>query len=143
MFRTALFPTDFSDVSRKALDCIQELHQGGLQRIVLLHVIDRRGLDALERYAAADSLPLEQRILQEAEEELRTLTRELEQSGLQVSTQVAVGFPVGEILKAESGDVDLIVIGSHGKSNVEEMFLGSVSEKVVRRCTKPVLIVKR
>ncbi len=143
MFRTALFPTDFSDVSKKAMDCLLELRQGGLQRVVLLHVIDRRGLDALERYVTAESLELEQNILREAEEELGILSRELEQGGLQVTTRVEVGFPVGEILKAESGDVDLIVIGSHGKSNVEEMFLGSVSEKVARRCTKPVLIVKR
>jgi nucleotide-binding universal stress UspA family protein len=35
------------------------------------------------------------------------------------------------------------VIGPHGKSNLEEMFLGAVSEKVARKCKSPVLIIKR
>ena len=40
-------------------------------------------------------------------------------------------------------DVSVIVIGSHGKTNLEEMFLGFVSEKVGRRCKKPILTIKR
>ena len=40
-------------------------------------------------------------------------------------------------------DISLIVIGSHGKSNVKEMLLGSVSEKVIRKSKRPVLVVKR
>jgi len=40
-------------------------------------------------------------------------------------------------------DVSAIVIGSHGKSNIKEMFLGSVSENAIRYCKKPVLVVKR
>ncbi len=43
----------------------------------------------------------------------------------------------------DSMSENFIVIGSHGKSNLEEMFLGSVSEKVIRRCIKPVLVIKR
>jgi nucleotide-binding universal stress UspA family protein len=40
-------------------------------------------------------------------------------------------------------DVSIIVIGSHGRSNIEEIFLGSVSENVMRKSKSPVLIVKR
>jgi len=43
----------------------------------------------------------------------------------------------------EEEDVSAIVIGSHGKSNIKEMLLGSVSEKVIRKSKKPVLLVKR
>ncbi|RLG23437.1 universal stress protein, partial [Methanosarcinales archaeon] len=39
--------------------------------------------------------------------------------------------------------ISLIVIGSHGKSNVKEMLLGSVSEKVIKKSKRPVLVVKR
>jgi nucleotide-binding universal stress UspA family protein len=39
--------------------------------------------------------------------------------------------------------VSAIVIGSHGRSNVAEMLIGSVSEKVIRRCRVPVLVIKR
>jgi nucleotide-binding universal stress UspA family protein len=43
----------------------------------------------------------------------------------------------------EEENISLTVIGSHGKSNVEEMLLGSVSEMVVRKAKGPVLVVKR
>ncbi|MFW5818486.1 MAG: universal stress protein, partial [Desulfovermiculus sp.] len=46
--------------------------------------------------------------------------------------------------QAEKDDqVSLIVLGSHGKSNMTDIFLGSVAEKVIRKCTKPVFVVKR
>ena len=49
-----------------------------------------------------------------------------------------------EILRVDKEEeVSLLVIGSHGKSNLDEIFLGSVSEKVARKCKSPVLIVKR
>jgi nucleotide-binding universal stress UspA family protein len=40
-------------------------------------------------------------------------------------------------------DVSAIVIGSFGVSNLQELFLGSVSEKVIRRCARPVFVIKR
>ena len=64
--------------------------------------------------------------------------------GFQVKPRIEVGIPVREILKVEKEeDVSVIIVGSHGKSNPQEMFLGSVSEKVARRCKKPILILKR
>ena len=54
------------------------------------------------------------------------------------------GPQLREILWVEAKEaVSVIVIGSHGKSNLQEMLLGSVSEKVARKCKKPILIVKR
>lgn len=54
------------------------------------------------------------------------------------------GTPFREILKiAGDEDVSLIAIGSHGKSNIMEKLLGSVSEKVIRDSKRPVLVVKR
>jgi nucleotide-binding universal stress UspA family protein len=47
-------------------------------------------------------------------------------------------------LRVEEGEgVSAIVIGSHGKTNLEEMLLGSVSEKAIRQSRKPVLVIKR
>lgn len=60
-----------------------------------------------------------------------------------VISRIEVGIPLREILKVEEEDVSVIAIGSHGKSNLQEMFLGSVSEKVARKCKKPILIIKR
>jgi len=49
-----------------------------------------------------------------------------------------------EILSVEEEEgVSVIIIGSHGKANIEGMLLGSVSEKLVRRSKNPVLVIKR
>jgi nucleotide-binding universal stress UspA family protein len=58
--------------------------------------------------------------------------------------RIETGVPLKEILKAEQEEkVSAIVIGSHGKTNLAEMFLGSVSEKVIRQSKSPVLVIKR
>jgi nucleotide-binding universal stress UspA family protein len=72
------------------------------------------------------------------------MAQKVKEQGFTVVPKVVMGVPVQEILKEQKEDeVSLIVLGSHGRSNLAEMFLGSVAEKVVRKCTKPVLVVKR
>ncbi len=142
MSKTILFPTDFSDVSRKALNSIKEMQQSGVKKVILLHVVDQRSFEAMERYS--DFHEMEQSILEGAREELRAVADELAAEGLETEVRVEVDIPVRKILEVEKEDgISMIVLGSHGKSNLEEMFLGSVSEKVARKCKRPVLIVKR
>jgi nucleotide-binding universal stress UspA family protein len=144
MFKKILYPTDFSDVSKKAIDYIKQLKGGGSETVIVLHVINERGMRAIERYASADSVEIEHRIMDDAKQELKVIEDDLKKSGFKVKTVIQRGVPLLEILKAEKEEnISVIVIGSHGKSNLEEMFLGSVSEKVSRKCKSPVLIVKR
>ena len=144
MFKKILYPTDFSDVSKKAIDYIKQLREGGSETVIVLHVINERGMRAIERYASADSVKIEQRIMDDVKQELKVIEDELKKSGFKVKTMIQRGVPLLEILKAEEKEaISVIVIGSHGKSNLEEMFLGSVSEKVSRKCKSPVLIIKR
>lgn len=144
MFKKILYPTDFSDVSKKAIDYIKQLKEGGSETVIVLHVINERGMRAIERYASGNSMEIEQRIMDDAKQELKVIEDELKKSGFKVKTMIQRGVPLLEILKAEEEeDISVIVIGSHGKSNLEEVFLGSVSEKVSRKCKSPVLIIKR
>ena len=144
MFKKILYPTDFSDISKKAIDYIKQLRESGSDTVIVLHVINERGISAIERYASADSVEIEQRIMDDAKRELKVIEDDLKKSGFKVKTVIQRGVPFLEILKAEEKeDISVIVIGSHGKSNLEEMFLGSVSEKVSRKCKSPVLIIKR
>lgn len=144
MFKNILYPTDFSDVSKKAIDYIKQLREGGSETVIVLHVINERGMRAIERYASGNSMEIEQRIIDDAKQEIKFIEDELKKSGIKVKTMIQRGVPLLEILKAEEKEnISVIVIGSHGKSNLEEMFLGSVSEKVSRKCKSPVLIVKR
>jgi len=144
MFEKILYPTDFSDVSKKALDYIKTLKDAGAKEIVVLHVIDEKGIDAISRYGAGSAETMIREITKEAKEEGKKIEKKLMQSGLIVKIRIETGVPLKEILKVEEEEkVSAIVIGSHGKTNIREMFLGSVSEKVIRQSKKPVLVIKR
>jgi len=144
MFEKILYPTDFSDVSKKALDYLAQLKDAGTKEIVVLHVIDEKGINAISRYGSGSAQTVIGRIEEEAREEGKKIEKKLGQSGLTVKVRIEVGVPLKEILKVEEEEkVSAIVIGSHGKTNLEEMFLGSVSEKVMRLSKKPVMVIKR
>ncbi|MBN2125449.1 MAG: universal stress protein [Deltaproteobacteria bacterium] len=56
---------------------------------------------------------------------------------------VKIGNPAEEILRrANKEDFDLVVMGAHGHGAIEETVIGSVSRRVIRRCTKPVLVIR-
>jgi nucleotide-binding universal stress UspA family protein len=75
---------------------------------------------------------------------MKEIEADLKESGFKVKLRIEIGTPLTDILKVEEEEgVSAIVIGSHGKSNVEEMLLGSVSEKVIRKSKNPVLVIRR
>lgn len=143
MFEKILYPTDFSDVSIKVLSYVKRLRETGTQEVVALHVIDRKSLDFLF-YDTQKSLDAETELIQRAQQALEPIVDELNRCGFVARARVETADPFREILRVEEEEnVSLIVIGSHGKSNIEEMLLGSVSENVVRKARGPVLVVKR
>ena len=143
MFEKILYPTDFSDVSIKVLGYVKRLRETGTQEVVALHVIDRESLDFLF-YDTQKSLDAETELIQRAQQDLEPIVDELNRCGFIARARIETADPFREILRIEEEeDVSLIVIGSHGKSNIEEMLLGSVSENVVRKARGPVLVVKR
>ncbi|UCF92369.1 MAG: universal stress protein [Desulfobacterales bacterium] len=145
MFAKILYPTDFSDVAVKALDYIKRLKDSGLREVVVLHVIDLRGMDSVRRLLGEGEFEtLKKNKKEETEKLLNGVTQELAEAGLKVKLRVETGIPVREILRVEKEEnVSALVIGSHGMSNLQEILLGSVSEKVTRKSKNPVLLIKR
>ena len=154
MFEKILYPTDFSDVAGKSVDYLKQLIKAGAREIVILNVIHQRILDTIGTINSVayfhdgrfieDPEKAIQKIVDERKERMEPIVKELEAAGYRVKTLIRMGSPRKEILEVEKEeDVSAIVIGSHGRSNMAEMLLGSVSEKVVRRCKVPVLVVKR
>lgn len=144
MFRRILYPTDFSDVSKKAINYLIQLKEAGTEEVVILHVVDTRSLHIPEVYSLLDLSLLGEKQELAAREEALKITEILADSGIKTIIRIENGIPFKEILRAEADeDISLIVIGSHGTSNVKEMLLGSVSEQVIRKARKPVLVVKR
>jgi nucleotide-binding universal stress UspA family protein len=125
MFHKILYPTDFSDRSREALPYLEKLKNAGTEEVVILNVIDSQG-----RYMSA-------------EKKADRIAGRLNEIGIKTIIRVEEGIPTEEILRVEEEEeVSLIVLGSHGISNIKEMLLGSVSEKVIKNAKCPVLVVK-
>jgi nucleotide-binding universal stress UspA family protein len=144
MFRKVLYPTDFSDVAGKAVRYLKQLKDAGLEEVVVLHVIDIRHLHIPVIYAIKELSAFEERYTRQAKEGADAVAQTLQEVGIKARVRIEKGIPFTEILRVEDEeDISLIIIGSHGKSNVAEMLLGSVSEKVIRKAKRPVLVVKR
>jgi nucleotide-binding universal stress UspA family protein len=144
MFEKILYPTDFSDASKKALGYIKSLKDAGAKKVIVLHVIDEREIDHIAHLpeVSIDIKELEKKREEHAKKEIGAMEKELKEAGFTVKTIIKKGIPFTDILKEEE-DVSVVVIGSHGKSCISEMLLGSVSEKVIRKSSKPVLVVRR
>jgi len=145
VFKKILLPTDFSDVAEKALDCVKQLKNAGTREVVVLHVIKKNSLQVIAQYSSIrDFEEVEKEVEGDAREKLSRIEKELRETGFQVKVRVETGFPFSEILRVEDEeDVSAIVIGSHGLSNIKEILLGSVSESVIRKAKKPVIVIKR
>jgi len=144
MFKKILYPTDFSDVADRALEFIKSLQGTGTEEVVMLHVIDQRTLDITIARAGSSFMDLEERLVKGTEEDFAPRVKELTDLGFRVKTIIRKEVPFREILKVEQEENPaVIVVGSHGRSNIAEMLLGSVSEKVVRKAKSPVLVIKR
>jgi nucleotide-binding universal stress UspA family protein len=86
---------------------------------------------------------IEEKWKQYIEDQMNSITAQIEGQGLKVKTVLREGIPAVEILKVEKEeDITDIVIASHGRSNIEDMFMGSVSDKVVRKSQKSLYLIK-
>lgn len=139
--RHILVPTDFSPFSDLALQVASSLQEKFNARVTVLHVLTPLEADAL---TAQPGNPWENVVLQiqnamteEVEKNAPSLPRE------SVNLEVVVGEPAEEIARfAEENDVDLIVMGTHGRTGLAGILLGSVTVGVIRRTCIPVVVVK-
>jgi len=85
-----------------------------------------------------------QKLEAERRKKMVPLVTELEAAGFEVDIRIEKGHPATEILKVEKAEeISAIVMGSHGRNDIVEALIGTVSGKVVRRSATPVLLVKR
>jgi len=140
-----LYPTDFSELSLKALKYAVSFAEAYTARLHCIHVVD-------EAYQYWMSLGPESVPLGPAADDLtgmaRDQLRQFEQAQLcglkiEVATEVLFGRPYVEICQyASDHQIDLIVIATHGRSGISQAFMGSTAEKVVRKAPCPVLTVR-
>lgn len=138
--RNILVPIDFSDASLDALRHAKELALTYGAQITLLHAVEEVVYPSAYGVEPAN-LPGPQ-VIDRVEDNLAELAR-TEIGYEHVVVQASVGYAPSVILDyAESNEVDLVVIATHGRTGLERMLLGSVAERVVRRAPAPVFAVK-
>ena len=143
-FKNILVPIDFSDASRAALTYARDLVDRSVGGIHLLHVVPEvsLGLGAADVPAVALG-DVEKQWQHQAQDELRDLLSESDVASIKVRREVRPGHPFVEIVRyAKTWDIDVIVVGTHGRGAVGHMLLGSVAENVVRKAPCPVLTIR-
>ena len=140
-----LCPTDFSECAEHALNYAELLSEICQARLQLLTVFEpftySQGSELFESQYDMASAAME--IEAAFKKQLNERVGSLESKGKDVSGHFAVGLPFLEIIQAaKKENADLIIMGTHGRTGLEHVLMGSVAEKVVRRAPCPVLTVK-
>ena len=138
MYGRILVPTDGSDGSRRAIE--EAVGMAELTGATLhgLYVVDTRDYNTLPE---SKWLDLEDELRAQGEDAL-DVVRDAAESGVEVETRIERGIPHEEILAyAEAEGIDLVVMGTHGRTGLDRFLIGSVAEKVVRSADVPVLVI--
>jgi nucleotide-binding universal stress UspA family protein len=138
-----LFPTDFSDNSKTAQDYAAAFADQFQAELHVMHVLS----DVTMIAEPGSALALPQNYLldmkQEAEGALDRMFPDAAQKGRKIVRAFRTGSPYVEIVTyANENNIELIVLGTHGRSAIAHMLLGSIAEKVVRKAPCPVLTVR-
>jgi nucleotide-binding universal stress UspA family protein len=139
-----LCPVDFSEFSARAYDYAQSLARHYHARLYLQHVVDFT-LPSYAYYADASYIAdLFERVRNDARSQLEEFAKRPTGHGPPPERVLHEGVPTKSILSfAEEQRVNLIVIGSHGLKGVDRVALGSVTEKVLRKASCSVLVVRK
>lgn len=137
-----LVPTDFSKHAEYALKVAAQIARKNNSEIILLHMLElpHQGGDAV---SSGSDIPEIMYFKNAALRRLEDLSDVDYLKGISVSHSIQFEKAFEGILQvSRKNDVDFVVMGSHGASGFQEMFVGSNTEKVVRSSDVPVLVIK-
>jgi len=144
MFKRILVPIDFSPPSDAALEYARSIAARYGASLQLLHVAE----DPYRAFYSAEVFVpqiegLRDEILNETCGQLRDRLRPSDVTEFHATAESIIGTPAGSIVEyADGHDVDLIVMGTHGRGGMSHLLMGSVAERVVRTASCPVLTVR-
>lgn len=136
-FQRILIPLDGSDCAENILPTVEKLATELKAELILLRVA------LANTFPGWDPTEAQLKVVREAEEYLQKVEDRLKAKGFKVESHVRYGDDAEEILDhAAQKDIDLIAMTTHGRSGVKRFLLGSVAEKVLRYCPKPIFLVR-
>jgi len=138
-------PTDFSESSQKALNLAVQIAKKTNAIILLHHIIE--GFQDTRMYGETHASSEQQALVNimdiVAHKKLNAVADPVRAEGLEVVVSVDIGSVYGSIAeKIASDNVDLIVLGSHGNSQLDKKYLGSNTHKVIRNTKHPICVIK-
>lgn len=150
MWKRVLVPVDFSECSARALDVAARFAERERAVLTLLHVSplppNLPPEAVITPPGATRSLRIDEYATQGALEQLESIAGPLRDRGFDVRT-IAIASTSGEVADdvvqaAVKTGAEVIFVGTHGRTGLSHLFLGSVAERVIRRATVPVLTIR-
>ena len=137
-----LFCTDFSENSEPARKLAMDYAEALGAKLLIVHVIDLSWAQGYGTWMGSEIALVLPLMEQSAAEQLATMAKECGETVGDVRTLCKVGSVPRKIVAfANEEDVGLIVIGTHGRTGVKDLVMGSVARSVLRMAHRPVLIV--
>jgi nucleotide-binding universal stress UspA family protein len=140
-FKKILVPLDFSEPSKRALDCGLALATRLKAKLVVAHIVPEASVSTYPFPIESPSIETGQRE-KRAAQEIQALIPEQRAKLLDLQIIVKVGLIEEDLLQIiNEQSVDLVIMGSHGRRSFRRWFLGSVTEHILRRVPVPILTV--
>lgn len=135
-----LVPTDFSDCSRNAFKAAMQIADKTDAVVELVHVYDRPVIGFVDLNIDHKK---NKTVLKKTQHAMETMVESMKLENSVVNTHILADIPLTEILDQRIfKDVDMMVMGSQGSEGIRELFIGSNTEKVVRKSRIPILSLK-
>ncbi len=149
--KTILVPTDFSKTAQNAVELATDIARKSRAELILLHVIEEATGSSfnIEGQVSSDEESWEKKLfnmklIERGRKQLSRLADETKSAGARVRQELRLGSPFhGMRTIITEKKVDLVVMGTAGRTGLESMIIGSNTEKVVRHANCPVLTVQK
>ncbi|OPY20430.1 MAG: Universal stress protein [Methanomethylovorans sp. PtaU1.Bin093] len=140
-FKKIFIATDGSEQNRRAIEYGIELAKIAGGKLFVGYVVDTAAFASIPMDAGWEMMY--ELLETEANDAVQKVEKLAKKAGVEAETVVLEGHPSNEIIEfAQKNGIDVIVMGTLGKSGLDRFLLGSVAEKVTRNSTVPVLVVK-
>ncbi len=144
-----LVPTDFSKEAQIAAEVGSDIARKSGAELILLHVIEEGSKESIKitgeiSYQSSEDKLFTMKLIERSKKQMEKLAGDKMFTGVKVKPELRMGSPfhgMRSIITEQK--VDLVVMGTAGKTNLAEMIIGSNTEKVVRHATCPVLTIQK
>ncbi len=142
MFKRILYPVDFSEYADEILQYAESIAKQFGAELHLLHIIPNLNyFTPYESFLTPENVvAIEQSIEGEVSRDMANIAKRVD---VPVRKAVRTGVTFMEIIDyIKTENIDLVVMGTHGRSGIEHILIGSVAEKIVRKAPCPVMTIR-